>query len=35
MAIDDQFVMQGSKEELLKELKLDLASIIVKTKELI
>jgi 1-deoxy-D-xylulose-5-phosphate synthase len=35
MAIIDQFVMQGTKEELLKELKLDLTSIMKKTKEII
>lgn len=35
MAIMDQYVEQGTKEELLKELNLDLASIIKKTKELI
>ncbi len=35
MAIDDQYVAQGTKEELLKELNLDLASIIKKTKEIL
>jgi len=35
MAIDDQYIAQGTKEELLKELHLDLASIIKKTKEII
>jgi len=35
MAIEDKFVPQGTKEELLKELKLDLGSIIKKTLEII
>ncbi len=35
MAIQDEYVPQGTKQELLKELKLDLASIILKTKEII
>ena len=35
MAIHDEYVEQGTKEELLKELKLDLTSIIKKTKEII
>jgi 1-deoxy-D-xylulose-5-phosphate synthase len=35
MAIQDDYVPQGTKQELLKELNLDLASIILKTKEII
>lgn len=35
MGIEDKFVQHGSKDEILKELNLDLASIISKTKSLI
>jgi len=35
MAIEDEYVNHGSKDEILKELNLDLASIISKTKTLI